>query len=150
MDFDIGPVNVDGLAVLAAAAASVVIGGVWFGPLFGRRWSSEMELGGVSEAAKQAQLPRAMLLMMLGSLFQAAALRLLLATALPAFGLSESGRLGWAVALGAGFVVWLGFFVPVQLGRVAWEGRSWSLFQINSAFYLLTLLVMAAILGLWP
>lgn len=39
------------------------------------------------------------------------------------------------------FFTWLGFFVPVQLSGVAWEGRPWSLFFVNAGYYLVTLML---------
>jgi hypothetical protein len=44
---------------------------------------------------------------------------------------------------------WLGFFLPVDLSRVAWEKGSWKLFAINTGYHLMTLLVAATILTLW-
>jgi Protein of unknown function (DUF1761) len=44
---------------------------------------------------------------------------------------------------------WLGFFLPVDLGTVAWENKSWKLFFINTGYHLATLLVAATILTLW-
>ena len=41
---------------------------------------------------------------------------------------------------------WLGFFFPIDLGRVAWERKSWTLFFIDTVYHLLSLFVVAAIL----
>ncbi|MDO8510396.1 MAG: DUF1761 domain-containing protein [bacterium] len=55
--------------------------------------------------------------------------------------------------MAAGFMVgvwnWLGFIAPVTLGSVLWEGRSWKLWFLNNAYYLVTLVVMGIILALW-
>lgn len=49
----------------------------------------------------------------------------------------------------AGFWVWLGFIATVQLGTVLWEGKSWSLYLLNVAYYLVSLVVMGIILAVW-
>ncbi len=47
------------------------------------------------------------------------------------------------------FWTWLGFFLPLQLGRVAWEGRGWGLVAINAGFDFVRLASFAAILAYW-
>ena len=55
--------------------------------------------------------------------------------------------LGQGVQLG--FWIWLGFIVTVLSGGVLFEKRSTTLYFINSAYYLVTLLVMGAVLAVW-
>jgi len=43
---------------------------------------------------------------------------------------------------------WLGFYLPGDLSRVAWEKGSWKLFGINTGYNFMTLLVAAVILTL--
>lgn len=45
---------------------------------------------------------------------------------------------------------WLGLVAPVLLGAVLWEGKSWKWWLITAGFYLVDLLIMAAIFVLWP
>jgi hypothetical protein len=47
------------------------------------------------------------------------------------------------------FFTWLGFFVPVLLGGVAWENKSWKLFSINAGYHFVALLAAAMILAFW-
>jgi hypothetical protein len=46
----------------------------------------------------------------------------------------------------AAFFTWLGFYLPVDLNRVAWEMKSWKLFFINTGYHLVALVVAAFIL----
>jgi membrane protein implicated in regulation of membrane protease activity len=46
----------------------------------------------------------------------------------------------------AAFFTWLGFYFPGELGRVAWEQKSWKFFFINTGYQFLSLLVVALIL----
>ncbi|MFQ6678417.1 MAG: DUF1761 domain-containing protein [Fidelibacterota bacterium] len=41
---------------------------------------------------------------------------------------------------------WLGFFLPVDLGTVTWEKKSWKLFGIDTSYHFITLSVVAMIL----
>jgi hypothetical protein len=50
--------------------------------------------------------------------------------------------------LSAAIFTWLGFYVPGDLSRVAWERSSWKLFFINTGYHLVMLLVAATILAL--
>jgi hypothetical protein len=50
--------------------------------------------------------------------------------------------------LSAAVFTWLGFYLPGDLSRVAWEKASWKLFGINTGYHLVSLLVVAAILHL--
>ena len=48
--------------------------------------------------------------------------------------------------LSSAIFAWLGFYVPVDLGAVAWERKSWKLFAINTGYHLMMLIVAAVIL----
>jgi len=47
----------------------------------------------------------------------------------------------------SGIFNWIGLFVPMQLGKVAWEDRPWELFLINTSFDFLSLQLMCHILS---
>jgi len=47
------------------------------------------------------------------------------------------------------FWIWLGFFVTTQMGSVLWEKKSWTLYILNIAYSLVSLMVMAIIVALW-
>ncbi len=138
------PINY--LAVVVAAAASMVIGFLWYGPLFGKPW---MALMGITpekiEAAKaKGGMGKSYALMALASLvmsFVLAHALIFAATYLKVSGLSA--------AFQAAFWNWLGFIAPVTLGSVLWEGRPWKLWILNNAYYLVSLFVMATILAFW-
>jgi hypothetical protein len=138
-------VDVNYLAVLASAIASMVIGALWYGPLFGKQWIAMM--GWTEEqmnSAKAKGMGKSYALMFVGSLLMAYVLSHAIIFAsdyLAIFGLSAG--------LTAGFWNWLGFIAPVTLGSVLWENKSWKLWMLNNAYYLVTLLVMGSILSLW-
>ena len=129
-------------AVLVAAIISMILGIVWYSPaLFGRSW---MQSAGLSRAdvarAKKKGMTRAYVLAFIGSLVMS-------------FVLAHLIRYTTATTLTdgfqTGFWVWLGFATPLLLGSTLWEGRPWKFYLINSAYYLLSLLVMGGLLALW-
>lgn len=136
------------LAIIAAVIASVAIGFLWYGPVRGDAWMKEMGLP-PDFKPPPALLKRSMLLMVAGSLLTAVMLACVIELAHPpaadAADAAPAAFYGVTVALCA----WAGFYVPMLLGGVAWENRSWRLFRINAGYHLLALLATAMILAYW-
>ena len=149
MEFGFSPEMMNWFAQLVAVLVYVGLGAIWFGPLFGDAWAREMDLEGLDEEAKKRQMPRGVLLTVVGGFLLAFALRFVTAAFTPAYWYPDGEQLSGVGAWMGGFWAWLGCFVPVQLGRVGWENRSWRLFGINTSFDFLALSAMALILGLW-
>lgn len=135
MDFEINL-----WAVLGAAAASFVVGFLWYGPVFGKVW---MKLSGMStEKMKSAKLSPAvsMALGFVSSLVTA----YVLAHFVQLAGVFDLGGV-WQLS----FWIWLGFFAAVMAGSVLWEGKPVKLYLLNIAYYLVNLFVMAWVLVRW-
>ncbi len=135
-------------AILVAVAASIVLGFLWYGPILGKAWMKEM---GISPDQKPDPkvMRRGMILMVIGSF-------------LTAYVLAHTGEVWrpsvWKAGADApaavygffnGFFIWIGFYVPLLLGAVAWENRSWKLFGINAAYSFVMLQAVAMILAFW-
>lgn len=137
--------EVNYLAVIVAALASMAVGFAWYSPvLFAKPW---MKLMGYSaDSLKKAQ--KAM-----GPMYALS----LAAAVVTAYVLSHSVTLsenfyGYArlmTGLTTGFFMWLGFVAPVQLTDVIFGSKKWKLFAINTGYQLVSLLVMGAILAVW-
>lgn len=135
------------LAVAAAVVTHIVIGFLWYGPLFGTAWMKEMGMAPDFKPAP-ALLKRSMLLMLVGAAMTAVVLACVIELSRPVTpdaNDAPDAAYGLAAALGA----WLGFCVPLLLGGVAWENRSWKLFGINAGYHLAALLAAGLILALW-
>jgi hypothetical protein len=133
------------LAVLVAAIASMALGFVWYGPLFGKKWAALMGFTAESmEKAKQQGMAKNYALMTLGSLVMA----YVLAHATE-FAMDYTDVTGVAGGLMSGFWNWIGFIAPVVMGDQLWGGKSWKLFPITAGYYLVSLLVMGVILAVW-
>jgi len=141
-------IHLNWIAIIVAVVASFLVGGLWYGPLFGNPWKREM---GVPPDAKP---PGSEMMKSLGlNLF---------GTLLTAFVLAHD-VLGWrpsawnagadaspaVYGFFAGFFAWLGFMVPVLLNGVAFERKSWKLFFINAGFQFVSLQIIGMILSYW-
>ena len=55
----------------------------------------------------------------------------------------------WGHALNGAIWTWVGFFLPLQIGRVAWEQRKWGLVILNSSVALVRLIMFGMIMAYW-
>lgn len=62
---------------------------------------------------------------------------------------SALGAVGAVEALVLAFWVWLGFVATAQISGFLWEGKSFKLFILNTAYSLVVYGVMSLILVLW-
>lgn len=136
------PINY--LAVLVAGISAIVIGGLWYGPVFGKQW---MALAGISKEGMKSMKMSAGAAMA-GGAFVSLLMAYIFAHAL-IFAGAYTNTSGVSAGLMSAFCAWLGFILPVTAGSFLWEGKSWKLWALNAAYYLVSLLVMGAILSTW-
>ena len=125
-------------AVTVAALVSYVLGGGWYGPLFGESWR---RLSGVAEAK-----PTPFVIM--AGLISSLAMSVVLSHAIVhanAFWQMHGILSGLLV----GACGWLGLVAPVTVGSVLYENKPWRLWLLNSGYWLTSLLVMGMILAVW-
>jgi len=135
--------QVNFIAVLVAVVANFFVGYLWYGPLFGKMWAKEIGFD-MSVKPPASTMVRGMIFSLLGSFF----LAYVFAHNIAAWGFVPGAKdmsFGASLMSAVGFT-WLGFFLPVDLNTVAWEGKSWKLFFINTAYHFVTLLVAGLIL----
>ncbi len=135
------PVNL--LALLASVVASMVLGSLWFGPLFGKAW---MKMMGMSKdkmtSAQKKSMGNSYAIMALGSLLTAYVMQhslVFASTYLHIYGLNAG--------LMTGFWNWAGFIAPSTVGMVLWEGKPWKLWCLVAGYWLVQLLLTGAILA---
>lgn len=129
--------SINVLAVIAAAASTFLIGGLWYSPLlFEPAWRrasgvSEADLAGGSKAA------------VFGGAF---AFALIMAINLAMFLNAPDTTIAWGATAGALAAIW----VALGIGTVAlFERRPWSYTLINGGYWFVSFVVMGAILGAW-
>jgi len=111
----------------------------WYSPaLFGPSWC---KLADVSEAEMKAGLAKALIPDAIGS----ALISFVLVHAV-----HYAGAQNWAQGAAVGFFNWLGFVAVATLGSATFEKRPLQLYLINNAYLLLALLLMGAVLAVWP
>src|SRR5258708_8531882 len=127
--------------VLAAAISSMVVGSIWFGPLFGKLFIHEMGMDAWSPE-KQAEMKKGMTMMYVWQFIASLVMFYVLAMFIV-----WAGKAGVSSALQTAFLAWLGFAVPLKLGEALWGGKVTFFFRwIGNTP--VTLLVGGAILGL--
>ncbi len=135
-------------AVLACGAMGMLMGFVWYGPLFGKQW---MALTGMTRADMEAaqknpsKMYRSYAIAFAGALVMAFVLSRGIA-----FGNAYLGSSGVPAALISAFWFWAGFVAPVLLGPVLWEKKPLRFWMISAGYYLASMLVMAVIISVWP
>ncbi len=129
-------------AILVSAIASMIIGSIWYGPLFGKKF---MEAMGMNEwsAEKKAEMTKNMWLSYAGQFV----LSLIMFFVLSWY-ITASVHTGIVGGMANAFGLWLGFVVPLAAGNVLWGGKK-ILFWLSSGNMLVTLLVAGAIIGGW-
>jgi hypothetical protein len=129
--------EVNYLAVIAAAVATFLLGGLWYSPaLFGNAWQRE---AGVSEE----QMKNANMAKIFGLAF------VLSLIAAWVFALFLGPRPPMALGLGAGFSAGL-CWVAASLGiNYLFERKSFKLWLINGGYHTLQFTIIGVILALW-
>ncbi len=123
------------------------VGGLWYGPLFGKVWSELMGWGPMTPekmAEMQKKARPAYAVTFVGALITS----FVLAHAI-VFAGSYLNITGISAGLQGAFWNWLGFIVPATIGIVLWDGKPWKLWFINAGYYLTSLIIAGIILALW-
>ncbi len=130
-------------AIALATGAYMLIGMLWFGPLFGKKW---IKLMGFTESSMK-KMPLTPLQAMAGGAVAAFLMAFVMAHDIfvwrQFFGESVSPAF---CAFQMGLWVWLGYVATSQVGMVLWEGKSWKLFFLVTAHSFVAYQAMAFIL----
>ena len=126
--------DVHWLAVLAAAIAGFLVGGIWYGPVFGKAWMAARGLS--PEALKSSNMG-----LIFGLTF---VLNLVMAFVLDHV-LSEIGRPALAVTLMASGGIALGFIAPAMGVNYLFSRLSFRLFAIDAGYWLVNFVAMGLI-----
>jgi hypothetical protein len=124
------------LAVIIASLTGFILGGLWYGPLFGKAWQNASGVSG--EKARSNNRPSTFILVEILNLIAAISLALFIG--------SQSD---WKFGLFAGFMTGT-TFIGVALGiNYLFEQRPLRLWLINCGYMTLNFSAMGAILGAW-
>jgi hypothetical protein len=129
--------GVNFLAVVVGAVAVFVASSVWyvvFGP-------TRMRLRGIEPGAGTDVRPPPW--KVLAEVLRSVVVAYVLARFIGALGVT------WTGAVGLGLLAWIGFPVMILLGSVQWEDVPWKLAAIHAGDWLVKLLILSVILGVW-
>ena len=124
-------------AILVAAVSGFLVGGLWYGPLFGKAWQAARGLS--DDAMKNANMPMIFGLTFVLNLFSAFILDHTLST-YGAPGLNLSVMISSGVALG--------FIVPAIGVNYLFSRQSLRLFMIDAGYWLVIYSVMGVVFAL--
>lgn len=137
-------ITVNYWAIATGAVLSMVIGAIWYGPIFGRKWA---ELLGADmsdpETKKKMQKTAGPLyfVQFIMTLFQVMVLAHLVADTRLAGGIERS------------LWIWAAFVIPTLAGAVMWtneRGRlKWTRFLIQGGYQLILFIVFGTLLQYW-
>lgn len=127
------------LAVLASGVGAMVIGSMWYSPLmFGNFWVKKMGFKESDmEKAKAKGMHKEYALNFVAALVTAYIL-----------GHFVTG-LAVQAAFETTFWIWLGFVATSQMGASLWEGKPWSLYFLNIAYWAVNMAMMTGIFVMW-
>ena len=129
------PTSINWLAVLSATVFTFLLGGVWYGPLFGKVWQRHM---GLSDEALKSNVGRTFGLAFVFALVSAVNL---------AFFLGPTATIGFGV--GAGAATGIGF-VATSLGvTYAFGRRPLPLALIDAGYHAVAFSMMGELIGGW-
>ncbi|MBX2829018.1 MAG: DUF1761 domain-containing protein [Flavobacteriaceae bacterium] len=128
--------NIKWLSVIGAAVSSFLIGGIWYGPLFGRAWMTEF--GFTEEDLKKRSIPKTFGLSLILAFIAATILEMFIGP-----------KADLAFGASAGFFAGFGW-VAMLLGILyLFEMKSLKAYLVNAGYCVVTLTVMGTILGAW-
>jgi len=127
------------LAVVVAAVAAFAASSVWY-MVFGKE---RMKLLG-NDPAAMADMRKVPAWKMPTEFVRGLIVAYVLARFVALLGIVE-----WRGAVQLGVWVWIGFPLMILVGSVMWDKRPWKLAAIHAGDWLLKVLLMAVILGVW-
>ncbi len=132
--------DVNWMAVIACGVISMIVGSIWYGPLFGKRWTKLLSFTKEEMEKGKKEMPKTYTMMFAGSLLTSFVLAVTISMA------QEPSAMA---GITAAFWLWLGFIVAVKLSEVLFEKKAWELFYIECGYYLVFLGISGALLGAW-
>jgi len=135
-------------AILVSVLAAFFLGFLWFGPLFGKPWAKLMGMK-MTKKPDGKTMARLLGIQLFGTFLTAFVIAHTIQVWRPSVWGVGQDDVGYMYGFYCAFFTWIGFYVPLQLGKVTWENRPWKLFLINSGHDLSVLLIISQILANW-
>ncbi len=131
-------------AVLVCAVLSMVVGAIWYGPLFGKKWAEVVGVDMSNEEARKEMQKG------VGKLYAVQ-----FALALFQIYVLAHYIKGWTEVSGVenALWIWAGFIIPTVAGSAMWNNDSskisWTRFLIQGGYQLILFIMFGFVLGTW-
>jgi hypothetical protein len=126
------------VAILVCAVIVWVIGALWYSPLlFAKPWVAIV-------GRKMGEKPKGVYKGMIASLIGDFLLCFVLAHVA-----RWSGADDWRDGIHIGIITWIGFFAAPLYPQSIYEGRPFKYFAINAGYWLVSLVIVGAVLTVW-
>ncbi len=132
--------NINYVGVLLAAIASMIVGWIWFGPLFGKSWKQLSGSSGRQADKMKKGEGKGMAIEFVLSLLMGYVLAYIVKASMAANAFE---------GLQVGAWIWLGFLLPLTVGGALWESKPVKLVMIKAGFRLVQAMAMGAVIGWW-
>jgi hypothetical protein len=128
-------VSIDWVGIIVAVVVAMVVGGLWYGPVFGKNW---MGYVGKTREELRAQGGMGYLFAIVGSLVLAFVMT---------YVTQWADAIGFGEGLLVGIVMWAGFVLSTLVTGSVFEGRPWGLIMLNSGNSLVTFMLVGGIVS---
>lgn len=132
--------DVNWIAILVCGIVSMVVGSIWYGPIFGKTWQKHFHFTKEEQEKGVKDMPKTYAQMFVGSL---------ITTFVLAVVISMAPQPSVIAGMTGAFWLWVGFIVAVKYSEVLFEKKPLQVFFIESGYYLIFLTIAGAILGSW-
>lgn len=130
------------LAILAAGIFNMVLGFLWYGPLFAKPW---MKFNGYTKEWMDKQMKGSNMGMKYGSMF--------VSSLVTAYVMSWLVNLTDASTVTSGAIVgglaWLGFTATTQFANWNFSGKKFGAYVIDTGYFLVSFVVFGALFAVW-
>lgn len=135
-------VHVNWLAIVGATVVAMIIGSLWYGPLFGKQWMKLVKLS-KKDVAKEWKKPMAVMVAM--AFLQALIVKHFIVFV--AYFYADMSQLSLGIL--TGFWLFAGISLPLVLASNMFARRHINLSYIEAGNQFVTLLTIGAILAVW-
>lgn len=132
-------VEVNWVAVLIGTIGYMVLGALWYGPLFGSLWMRSMGYEGPEDVETEAET-QGYVLTSIGSLVAVGSLAVLV---------DWVGATTWESGMALGAIIGVGFVATTALQTVPFEGRAWPTYVLNVGYNLVALTGIGVLIAVW-
>jgi hypothetical protein len=138
--------DINYLAVLVAGIANMVVGYIWYGPLFGKMWMEGRGMdpnnrGGMGQGQSMAGL-------YIQQFIAALIMAYVFAHVFTGMNIALDRAIDLWAGIQTGFFLWLGFALPIKYADSLWSAKKFKYVAIDLGYWLVVLVVMGIVLSL--